>query len=184
MAHPASDAGPRLSGHCPDLPRRPSRIAKGVPSRPSNCSSMNGEAAEDRSGDGRAAKGYVVALMGALGGAVVSGLVGLLILTLVVNRFDWEDASLNSVFDGFVWTIFLAVVLLPVVCFIVGGAGTYLLLRLTGHRAPLRTALYTMVLSAPCVFVTAKLVDGQGLSLLVGLVAASLIARRLALGPA
>ena len=145
---------------------------------------MDGEAAKDPSGDGRAAKGYVVALMGALAGAVVSGLVGLLILTLVVNRFDWENASLNSVFDGFVWTIVLAVVFIPVACFLVGGAGTYLLLRLTGHRAPLRTALYTMVLSGPSVFVAAQFLDGEGLSLLVGLVAASLTARRLALGSA
>jgi hypothetical protein len=41
-----------------------------------------------------------------------------------------------------------------------------------------------MVLSGPSVFVAAQFLDGEGLSLLVGLVAASLTARRLALGSA
>jgi hypothetical protein len=142
---------------------------------------MTGEPVEERTG-GKASQGYVVAVMGALAGAVVGGLVGLTILILVLDGVDVSAASLDDFFDHLAWGFFLVLIVLPLVCFLVGGGGTYLLLRWTGHRAPLRTGLYSVVLTIPCVFAVVTLVDGSLAP--VGLVAASLLARRLALASA
>jgi hypothetical protein len=140
-----------------------------------------GEGAVERRTDERAGRGYVATVIGALGGAAVGGAVGAAILALVLEGQSIGGDSLDSLMDTVAWGIFLVLIVLPTVCFVIAGGGTYLALRLAGHRAPLRTALYTVILAVPCVFVAGKVTDGL-VSLIFALVAAALIGRRLALG--